>query len=88
MRPYRVTRSVEFRRKGRDAHHSGQHADDSAADAGFGRNAGGEDPVAGVFVESDRSDHRDDLRSQLGVEDLLLGDRVDAAVGDRAAADR
>ena len=46
-----------------------------------------EEPVARVFVESDRGHHRRDLRCQPGFEDLLAGQGIHAPGGDRGGHD-
>ena len=82
-----VARGVERRREGPKPALARRNGDDAAADSALARQADVVEPVAGGLVQAGRRHHRQRVVADGRIDDALLGDRVDAAVGQRGAHD-
>ncbi len=66
----------------------GETVDDAAADPALAGQADIVEPVAGRFVEAGRRHHGQRVVTDARVDHALLGDRIDAAIGQRRAHHR
>ncbi len=76
---------VERRREGAETALARRHRDDAAADAALAGQADVVEPVAGGLVQAGSGHHRQRVVTDRWIDHALLGDRVDAAIGQRCA---
>src|SRR5579862_4068427 len=82
-----VAGGVQWRRERAETALAGRDRDDAPADPAFSRQADIVKPVARGLVESGRYHHCQCVVTDRGIDDALLGDRIDAAVSQRRAHD-
>ena len=73
---YGVARTIQWRCKSGNSHYARQYTHYTAAYTGFSWNTGGIHPVARMFIEAHGGNHRRNLRSQFGFENLFVCHRI------------